>query len=354
MTLEESVFMGKILVIDKPRHITYETYEEKKLENNEVRIQTLFSGISAGTQLTLYKGVNPFINKTFNSSLRILENAPEGYSIYPAKGCWGYEEVGIVIEIGEAVSSVKTGDIVYGVWSHASTTIKPEEYVKDRILPKELDPIAGIYSQMGSVALNAILDSDIHIGETVAVFGQGVPGQIVMQLAKASGAKVIVVDVNDWRLSFSKKLGANYTINPIKCDAAKTIKEITNGRGADVSIEISGSDLALHEAVRATCYNGRVVCSGFIQGGAGRLMLGEEFHHNRIQIVSSQIENVSPSLSNRWNRIRMEKTIMDLAVSGKINLKDLITHIVPFEEAASAYEMLDKGTENCMQVVLKF
>jgi threonine dehydrogenase-like Zn-dependent dehydrogenase len=160
------------------------------------------------------------------------------------------------------------------------------------------------------------------------------------------------VDLDDTRLAFAKKLGADITLNSAKCDASKEIKEITKGLGADVTIEISGSSMALHEAIRCTAYSGRVVASGFFQGEPKELFLGEEFHHNRINLVCSQISGVDPSLSYRWNRLRLNHTVMDLQKEGKLNLKGLITHVISFEDAAKAYETLDNGTEEVLQMVL--
>ena len=70
--------------------------------------------------------------------------------------------------------------------------------------------------------------------------------------------------------------------------AGELIRELTGG-GADSAIELSGADRALHEAVRSVVVEGLVAASGFYQGGAANLRLGEEFHHNRVRIVASQI-----------------------------------------------------------------
>ena len=81
---------------------------------------------------------------------------------------------------------------------------------------------------------------------------------------------------------------------------------------------------------------------------------GEEFHHNRIQIICSQIGNVDPALSQRWNRLRLIHTIMDLQVQGVLNLRPLITRQFPFERAADAYSLLDGGAADVLQSVLTF
>lgn len=346
--------MGDVLVMKAPKTIDFETYAERPLAAGEVRVKTLFSGISAGTQLTLYRGTNPFVSKKWDNDLKIFETPDSEPSLYPARGAWGYEEVGMIEEISPDVKDVKPGDIIFGAWGQRSSNIVTAQFAAERKLPEGLEPIKGIFAQMGAIALNAILDADIHVGETVAIFGQGVPGQIVTQLAKLNGATVVAMDLNDNRLEYSKRFGADAVLNTKKCDAAKEIKLMTGGRGADVSIEISGSTIALHEAIRSTTYSGRVVCSGFMQGNANGLFLGEEFHHNRINVVASQINGVSPALSYRWNKLRMERTIMDLQSKGKIDLKGLITHVLPFKDSAKAYDMIDRYTEQWLQVVLQF
>jgi threonine dehydrogenase-like Zn-dependent dehydrogenase len=223
-----------------------------------------------------------------------------------------------------------------------------------RRLPDGLDPVCGIFGQIGSIALNAILDADIHLGETVAVFGQGVPGQMITQLAKASGAEVVAVDRLPQRLAVAKDCGADHVVNGAESDAAAVVKDFTGGRGADVSIEISGSYGALHEAIRATARNSRVVVSGFYQGGGEALRLGEEFHHNRVELVSSQIGGVGRHLDHRWDRLRLEQTIMRLQRMGKVDFKRLITHRFAARDLQQAYNLLDKTPEAAGQVVLAF
>lgn len=344
--------MGRILVVEDVRQIGIEEFEEPPLGDNEVRIETLYSGISAGTQLTLYRGQSPFLDRYFDNDLRLCLDRDRGSSLYPTRGCWAYEEVGRVVELGPAVSKVELGSIVYGSWGHKTSTVLSEDTAADHVLPQGMDPLNGIYSLMGAVAMNAILDADIHVGETIAVFGQGVPGQIISQLARLNGATVIAVDMEENRLAMSKKLGAAYTFNPRNCDVGLEIKRLT-GRGADKSIEVSGFGNALHEAIRSTVYNGKVVCAGFIVGTLDGLRLGEEFHHNRINIISSQIQNVNPGVSNAWNLLRMKQNIMALAYADKLDLKSLITHVLPFDQGAEAYHLLDTSRD-CMQVVLSF
>ncbi len=346
--------MSEVLVFIQPRKIGFETVEDRPLASKEIRVKTLYSGISAGTEMTAYRGSNPFLNKQWSLESRLFLPAEIPSQPYPLSG-WGYEEVGEVIEVDSEVTSLKVGDIVYGTWGHRTHHILQEEYARQRIKPHGLDPILAIYSHIGPIALNGILDANIHIGETVAVFGLGVLGQVIAQLAKWSGARVIGVDLIEKRLELAKELDAvDLALNPRNGSPAEEIKELTNGRGADVTIEVSGSATALNEAVRATAYSARVVALGFLQGDAQGLFLGEEFHHNRISLVCSQISNVDPALSYRWDRIRLIHTIMDLQARGVLNLRPVITHVIPFKQAAVGFHILDQNPDQAMQVVLDF
>lgn len=346
--------MSEVLVFKQPRKIDFDTVEDRSLNGKEVRVRTLYSGISAGTELTAYRGSNPYLSKQWDTKKRLFLSAESPSQPYPLSA-WGYEEVGEVIELGRDVTTLKVGDIVYGTWGHCTHHILPEDYANQRIKPEGLESILAIYSHMGPIALNGILDASINLGETVAVFGLGVLGQVIAQLAKLSGARVFGVDPIEKRLELAKGLGAiEDGLNPRDGSPAEKIKEITDGRGADVTIEVSGSAKALNEAVRATAYSARVVTMGFFQGEAQGLLLGEEFHHNRINLVCSQISNVDPALSYRWDRIRLIHTIMDLQVHGSLNLRPVITHVIPFKQAAQGFQILDKTPEQALQVVLDF
>jgi len=345
--------MGTIVTFPKPRQVEILDREDAPLAPDEVRVATLYSGISAGTELTAYRGTNPYLSRRWNDQLRLFQS-DEGTSMsYPVEG-WGYEEVGRICEVGAEVEDLGVGTIVYGTWGHRSHQVLAADVARTRILPEGLAPILGIFSHMGAIALNGVLDAGIGVGETVAVFGLGVPGQLVAQLAKSSGAIVFGVDPIAARREKALELGAiDLALDPSDGDVAVTIRGHTANRGADVSIEVSGVPVALHDAIRATAYSSRVVALGFFQGEAVGLRLGEEFHHNRVNVVSSQISGVAPERSNRWNRERLVRTGMELQARGVLNLRPLISHVMPYEQAAEAFRMLDEDPSGALQVVLE-
>lgn len=341
----------KALVLEAPRRLAFEEVADPPLQPGEVRVRTLLSGVSAGTELTQYRGTSPFLDKRFDETRRLFV-AGEGPSWpYPVRTL-GYEEVGEVVEVAPDVVDVTISDRVFGTWNHKSHAVIGADYARDRAMPDGADPRIGIFSHIGAVALNGVHDAQIRLGDTVAVFGLGVPGQIACQAARASGARVIAVDPDPARRALAVKLGA---AEAIPADgAAETIKAFTQGRGADSCIEVSGVPAALGEAIRAVAYSARVVAMGFFQGDVAGLRLGEEFHHNRIQLICSQISGVAPEASYRWTKPRLWRTAVELQHTGVLDLLPLITHTVPFEEAPKLFERLDAGEPGLLQAVLDF
>jgi 2-desacetyl-2-hydroxyethyl bacteriochlorophyllide A dehydrogenase len=335
-----------------PRDVTLVEYPEPPLAPSEVRVATLYSGISAGTELTAYRGTNPYLNSVWDAELRLFI-AGNGTPVYPLDG-WGYEEVGRVVEVAGDAPGDLFGRLVWGAWGHRSSHVVSAQEAARRLLEDGVSPIRGIFARIGAISLNAVLDAQVNVGETVAVFGLGVPGLLVTQLCKLSGATVVAVDRVPQRLERAGALGADHVIDLDATPVAERVRELTGGRGADVSIEVSGSYAALHEAVRSTAYNSQVVCVGFLQGQGTLLRLGEEFHHNRIQITCSQTSGVSRHLDHRWTRDRLEQTVMRLIAEERLAVEPLVTHVLPAAQVAHAFELLDKADPDVLQVVIAF
>lgn len=344
--------MGNLVRFSSPGKCEVVGFREPDLVRGEVRISTAYSGISAGTELTAYRGSNPYLSKHWDSDVRLFLDGDSTHH-YPLDG-WGYEEVGTVVEVGSDVDRQLVGRHIWGAWGHRTSAVRSAEWVRARCMPVGADLITGVFAKIGAIALNSILDANIHVGETVVVFGAGVPGQIVAQLAGLSGARVVVADPMAERRAMAEKLCGALTFDPTIDDVAGEVRQLTRGRGADVAIEISGHYAALEEAVRTVAYSSTVVAAGFFQGDASQLHLGHEFHHNRIAVVGSQISGVSPGLQHRWNEVRMSQTVLELGSDGRIDLRSLVSHVIPATRAPEAFDMLDTAPEEALQVVLDY
>jgi threonine dehydrogenase-like Zn-dependent dehydrogenase len=339
------------LVLNAPRELGFEELEERELGPLEVRIQTLFSGISAGTELSQFRGTNPFMQRRWNERSRLFVEAEDPSWPYPVRNL-GYEEAGEIVDVGSEVTRIAIGQRIFGTWGHRTHHIADQAYAAERLLPEGADPRIGIFSHIGAVALNGVHDAQIRIGDLVAVFGLGVPGQIVAQAARASGGRVIAVDPDAGRRAIALQHGVWEAIGP--AGAAEHIKSLTEGRGADCCIEVSGAAPALGEAIRAAAYSARVVAMGFFQGELNGVRFGEEFHHNRVQLICSQISGVAPEASYRWSKPRLWRAAVELQHDGILDLIPLITHVAPFSNAPQLFARLDAGEPGLLQAMLEF
>jgi len=349
--------MGKRLVFLGPRSVGFEQYPEPQLGVNEIRVETLYSGISHGTEMNVYRGTAPFFQKRWNAKYGVFLKETSSWQ-YPIT--YGYEEVCRVVEIGGVKGHLHSGDLICSAYGHQSTGIlhkrglKTESFpLNGSIIPRGIDPIVGVFHLVANVVLNGVHKAGVKLGDQIAVFGLGVMGLLAVQLSKQSGADhVIAVDLIDERLKLAEKLGADVILNPGTEDAALEIKKITHG-GTDIAFESSGSVKALHEAIRSCRYGSKVVAIGWYQKGATDLLLGEEFHHNDISIVCARA-GPPPAPERDWDCVRLSETFFRLVSKGRLKVKELITHEFPFDEAPKAYRLIDENPEQVIKCVLRF
>jgi 2-desacetyl-2-hydroxyethyl bacteriochlorophyllide A dehydrogenase len=342
----------QIVQFPRPGSVELVDTDAEPLRPGTVRVATWYSGVSAGTELTAYRGTNPYLTSTWDSERRLFVPGEPSFG-YPVRG-WGYSEVGQVVEVADDVTVPSPGDVVHGIWGHRSEAVLPASALAWRVLPIGADPLIGTFARVGAIALNAVLAADVRLGEQVAVFGQGVIGLLATRLAVLSGARVLAVDAQPARLATATAFGADLVIDAaVPGGAGEWIRRETAG-GADSAIELSGSDRALHEAVRSVVVDGVVAASGFYQGGAVNLRLGEEFHHNRVRIVASQISGVPAGLAGRWDQPRLVRTVMAQMMSGAVDATSLVTDIVDAADVAQVFERLDRGDPDVLQALLRF
>ena len=133
---------------------------------------------------------------------------------------------------------------------------------------------------------------------------------------------------------------------------AATVRSLTENRGADVVIEVSGAASALNEAIRTVGFAGRVIAMSWYAGTFESLNLAGEFHHNRPRIISSQVGSLNPDLGPLWSTARRQEFVSQLLT--ELELAPLFTHGFPIERASEAYDLVDKGADGLVQCVLTY
>ena len=305
---------------------------------DEVRVHAVLSAISQGTEMLVYRG-------EVDAELALdLPTLAGGYG-FPLK--YGYASVGRAIAVGRDAQSVREGDLVFALHPHQDEYVVAESLV--RRLPSNATPDQGVFLANLETAINVVLDAKPRLGETVAVFGQGVVGLLVTQLLRRSGARVLAVEPSALRRSFAERCGAEAVIAPSDLALLRTL---TGGRGADIAIDASGSPSALQAAIDSVALEGTVVVCSWYGEKPVPLDLGGRFHRGRVRLVSSQVGRIDPALAPRWDRERRLALATELL--GELVLAELITHRIPFARAAEAYALLDSQSAETVQVVLDY
>lgn len=343
--------MPQIVTFRAPGQVVLEECAPEPLRPGCARVRTWYSGISAGTELTAYRGSNPYLARTWEPESRLFVEGTPTFA-YPVRG-WGYSEVGEVVEVADDATGVRPGAVVFGIWGHRSDAVVPVATLREHELVRER-PVLGVFARVGAIALNAVLAADTHLGDRIAVFGQGVIGLLATGLVVASGADAIAVDGSPRRLAVARSCGAQQTVDAAVAGGAGAAVRRWSPGGADAAIELSGNVRALHEAIRSVVVDGLVVASGFYQGSAEGLRLGEEFHHNRVRIVASQISGTPVGLGARWTQSRLVTVFMNQVAAGRVDPAPLVSDVVPAAEVSAAFERLDAADPDTLQVVLAF
>jgi len=347
--------MPRELVAIAPRKLVLREYKERPLKPNEVRIKSLLSAEKHGTNLLIYRGVTPFHEKEFNKEMGIFIPLKEGRkpsAKYPV--LLGNMTVGIVTEIGSEVKSLKVGDRVYGYLPIRETHTVPEDRVE--IAPPELTNEELVCIDPAVVALMAVREGHIRLGDYVAIFGLGAIGLMIVQMAKLSGAILVIgVDPIKKRRNLAKKYGADIVLDPMTCDVGLEIKMLTNKMGVDVAIDASGSYKALHQAIRATAYGGTIVPVSWYHGEARGLYLGEEWHFNRqIMVAGARVESEPYRDYPRWNRKRVYNTVIELFKKKKLTIESMLCPIVKFNEVIEGYRLIDEKPEETVKLAVVY
>jgi 2-desacetyl-2-hydroxyethyl bacteriochlorophyllide A dehydrogenase len=306
----------------------------------EVRVETIASAVSAGTEMLVYRGEVP-------RDLRLDLPTFAGSYAFPIK--YGYAATGRVLDTGSGVENLSPGDPVFVHHPHQEMFVVPAQMPVR--LPDDLDPVLGVFSANLETALNIVHDTPMRLGENALIFGQGVVGILVALLLKLAGAgPVLVVDPLEERRSLALAAGADGAF--ASGELNDRVMEFTGGRGADVAVETSGSGAALQSAIDAVATEGTVVVASWYGTKPVTLALGGHFHRGRVSLRSSQVGRLNPGLAPRWDRVRRMDTVLGLL--GRLKLGELISHRIPFGEAPQAYAMLDERPEEALQVIFTY
>ena len=360
--------MLQVIQYQKTGEISVDDLPAPKLRPGNLLVRNVFSLISAGTERTsvetaqasmvqkarlrpdLVRQVLDNVNReglvaTYKKVQDRLDNFKE----------LGYSTAGIVVESG--VDDIKVGDRVacggVGYASHAEIISVPRNLVAK--MPDEVGFDDAAFTTVAAIAMQGVRQADVRVGEQVVVIGLGLVGLLTVQLLKASGCRVIGMDVAPRNFELALSLGCDRCTVSNE-DAVFEVQSFTRGYGADAVLVTAAtkSSQPVELAIQCARKRGTVVAVGTV----GMHIPRSPFYEKEVTFLTScsygpgrydpeyeERGHDYPLGYVRWTENRNMEAVLDMMAQRKLNVQPLITHRVPVEEGLRAYDIITGKTE---------
>ncbi|NVL93223.1 MAG: galactitol-1-phosphate 5-dehydrogenase [Desulfobacterales bacterium] len=208
-------------------------------------------------------------------------------------------------------------------------------------LPRHLESKEACLTEPLSVAVHVVNNMPVGVDGTILIVGAGVVGSMITQVARLrTSGKIIVTDILDSRLDLAKKLGADITINPREKNVAEETFRITEGRGADVTIEVVGIESTIQDALASIKKGGTTIAIGLLE---------KNMEIDMMKLVSSELRLLGSYLYNDSDF----RSSINLIAEGKVDLQPYLTRIFALDDALKGFEEMATNKENVLKVILK-
>jgi len=336
----------KAVLLNSPKTIGIKDVEPPSRKEGQALIKVKAAGI-CGSDISAYRGVNPLV-----SYPRII----------------GHEVAGEIIEIDENSKNLKVGDhVILDPYIYCGKCYPcslgrtnccedlkvigvhidggMQEYVSypsnmivpvPKTIPWELVPLA----EPVTIALHSIHRARLKKGEHIAINGAGAIGILTALCAISYGAIPVLIDVVNERLELAKSLGVEKTINVSEQDLLETLKEMTNGRMAEVVVEASGANSAIRNTIEMASYAGRIALVGWPN---------KETPFPTDKITKKELD----IYGSRTSAGEFEEAI-ELITGGKVNVKGILSKVISIEEVPQTVIELSEHPERYVKVTALF
>jgi predicted dehydrogenase len=280
----------------------------------------------------------------------------------------GYSLCGVVTEVGKGAEEFKVGDLVACAGNeqalHAEYNWVPVNLCAK--VPHGVLPEHAAFATVASIAMHGVRRSEVQLGETAAVIGLGLIGQLVVRLLAAAGVQVIGIDPVPDRCRLAEKAGARLAGSPADLDSVLAeLAAITGGRGADHVFLSAGGDSngPVEAAVKLARDRARIV-------DIGKMKLDlpwNAYYEKELDVRFSrsygpgrydtryELDGIDyPAGYVRWTEKRNLESFLDLIARGQLEVATLIDGVFPFDDAAKVYSELKDGTLKAVGVLLEY
>ncbi|MBA2302838.1 MAG: zinc-binding alcohol dehydrogenase, partial [Acidobacteria bacterium] len=356
------------------KDIVVEEVPDPSLQPHHVLIRPAYSLISSGTETASLhqEGVvaelrhNPSHLQKIAGAVRSAGPA-RTFSEVKAKfgeyAVLGYSGAGVVAQVHPTVTDIEPGQLVAfgGEGSgHSETVLAGRNLVVP--VPEGVPLDQAPFATLGSIAMHAVRIANVGLGETVAVIGLGIVGQLVAQLARLQGATVIGIDLRPERMELARRLGADACLTP---ETAGELRTMTRGRGADCVIVAAAakSSAPCLQALDLCADRGRLV----IVGAVPVEFPWHEMYLKEIQLFMSRAYGPGsydeeyekkgkdyPISYVRWTENRNMAEFLRLVGAGRVVVGPLVTHQFNIDDAAEGYKTIMAPGSRSLAVILRY
>lgn len=277
----------------------------------------------------------------------------------------GYSCAGEIIDIGEGVTEFKVGERVACVGeiyaAHSEINVVPSRFTVS--IPENVDYSEASFVGLGAIALNSVELAQLRKDELVAVIGLGLIGQMVAQILKAIGCKVVGVEIDESKISLAKKLGMDVGVNLVNDDVDAIVNSFSSGVGVDAVFITAASknNLPIEIAGRISRNKGRVI----LVGAMPILIPRKDYYEKELFFAISRGFGAGlyyKEDKNRWYAYNYRsvsvkenmQNFISLLAQEKVTVKPLISYRFHITEAKEAYELIRTQKKNCLGVVFQY
>lgn len=330
----------RLMFSSAPPSVEVESHAVPTPGPNQILVQQSHTQVSAG------------------SESNFLRHGPASYGLPEAqsRANIGYMAAGRIIAQGDSVTGFHLGQRVITTSPHGAFSlvdVVPGAAI-DPIPDGVSDDVAG-FAILGDVALHGVRRAALQIDQSVAVFGLGIVGQLVLQLARLSGAHPrIAIDLLDERLARARESGATHVIHAAREDVVARVREITGGAGAEAVFHCAQAAAILQTTMECAANRGTVILTGSPPGQA-TIRLKEELLRKELRITGTYESGLThPHVYWPWSRERNRRACLRLMAEGGLRLEPLITHRLPPAGAPAIYQRILAGAEGWLGVVFRW
>jgi 2-desacetyl-2-hydroxyethyl bacteriochlorophyllide A dehydrogenase len=325
----------QIVFPEKGRCLVEEVDYADQPTGANVLIRNRRSLVSAGTELSFYSGTN-----------RCIEVPEMKWAKYPFRP--GYAGVGEVLAVGPEVRDLQPGQVIFHAGKHG-TVVQIDDWGWRFPLPPGMDEEAALFAFLAEVSMTAVRVAPPVFGQNVVVLGMGVVGILAARLYKLAGARVVAgADLSERRLELARRCGAIDLAFPVRDRPLADWTKNLGPRGAEIVVEAIGSSATIETALKSVAAAGRVVLLG-----SPRVKMQMDpywdIHRRGVQVIGAHGNAVDEA-----TRRRDRPFLIELLASGRLPVRELITHHLALADAVTAYEGLLKQPDDFVGVVLTY